>query len=186
MRIRLAAIICLCFLFSGCGNGGASLDKAILLRNSILNSNGCSFQTTITADYGEKIYIFSMDCTADKDGNLAFTVTEPGTIAGITGKITATGGAITFDDQVLAFQTVADGQLSPVAAPWLLVKTLRSGYLKDVAANDTGLQISIDDSYDDDALQLQIRTDGQSPVFGEVFWNGRRVLTLAVENFTIL
>ena len=186
MRIRLAAIVCILFFLSGCGNSGDSLDRAISLRNKILSSDGCSFHTTVTADYGEKIYVFAMDCKTDKAGNLTFTVTEPATIAGITGKITGTGGAITFDDQVLAFQTIADGQVAPVTAPWLFMKTLRSGYLKDTAANESGFEISIDDSYEEDALQLRIRTEGELPVSGEVFWQGRRVLTLAVENFAFM
>ncbi|MBQ8359465.1 MAG: hypothetical protein IJX37_06100 [Oscillospiraceae bacterium] len=162
------------------------MDRAISLRNKILSSDGCSFRATVTADYGEQIYVFAMDCKTDKAGNLTFTVTEPATIAGITGKITGTGGAITFDGQVLAFQTIADGQVTPVTAPWLFMKTLRSGYLKDTSAAENGFEISIDDSYEEDVFQLCIRTEGEIPVFGEIYWQGRRVLTLTVENFAFL
>ena len=127
MRWKAVAIVCVIFLLSGCKSANAPTDRVFALRSRILDSNGCSFHTTVSADYGDKIYTFSMDCVTDKDGNLAFTVTEPTTIAGITGKITVVGGSITFDDKVLAFQSIADDQVTPVMAPWLFIKTLRSG-----------------------------------------------------------
>lgn len=186
MRARLAAIICVAFLLSGCKGSGDSLDRAVALRNRILQEDGCCFSATVTADYGEQIYVFKMDCQADREGDLTFTVTEPATIAGITGKVTGSGGAITFDDKVLAFQTIADGLVTPVSAPWLFVKTLRSGYLKDAAETEQGFEISIDDSYAEESLQLRIRTVGNSPASAEIFWQSRRILTLHVENFSYL
>ena len=186
MRFRLAAVLCVLFLFSGCKGTTDSLDRAIALRNKLLHADGCSFGATITADYGEQIYEFKMDCETDREGNLTFTVTEPATIAGITGTVSTSGGAITFDDKVLAFQTIADGLVTPVSAPWLLIKTLRSGYLKDSAAIEQGFEISIDDSYAEESLQLRIRTQGDVPAFAEIFWQGRRILTIAVENFSFL
>ena len=81
---------------------------------------------------------------------------------------------------------MADGQVTPVSAPWLLIKTLRGGYLKACAPSDGGIEISIDDSYEEDALHLRICTAGDVPASGEIFWQGRRVLTLTVENFAFL
>lgn len=184
--MRFVLLICVISLLSGCGGSEDALDRALALRNDLTAGNGCSFETAVTADYGEHIYNFSMDCETDPQGNLTFSVTAPATIAGISGKITNNGGAITFDDKVLAFQTIADGQITPVTAPWLLIKTLRSGYLKDCAATESGFEISIDDSYADDAFQLLVQTDGKVPVSAEIFWQGRRILTLRVENFAIL
>lgn len=186
MRVRLAAILCVLLILTGCSRGDGAIDDVISLRNKLLRSNGCSFRTTVNADYGDRVYVFTMDCEADKEGNLTFTVTEPATIAGINGKINGTGGAITFDDQVLAFQTIADGQVTPVTAPWLLIKTLRGGYLKDCAAVNGGLAISIDDSYKEESFHLSIVTKEDQPTSAEIFWQGRRVLTLSVENFTFL
>ena len=186
MRYRLAAIVCVLFLLTGCKGTGDSLGKAVALRNRLLDGNGCHFRTTVTADYGEQIYVFEMDCQIDRDGNLSFTVTEPATIAGITGEISGTGGAITFHDKILAFQTIADGLVTPVSAPWLFVKTLRSGYLKDTAKTEQGYEISIDDSYAEESLQMQIAITEDLPVFAEIFWQGRRILTLSVEEFSIL
>lgn len=186
MRYRLAAIVCVLLLLSGCKGSGDSLDRAIALRNRILSGDGCSFTATVTADYGEQIYIFKMECKTDREGNLTFTVAEPATIAGTTGKIDNTGGGITFDDKVLAFQTIADGLVTPVSAPWLFMKTLRSGYLKDAAETEQGFEMSIDDSYAEESLALRICVAGDLPASAEFFWQSRRILTIDVENFSFL
>ena len=182
----LAIFLCVVFLLCGCKKADGTLNHAIDLRNRILESNGCSFSATVTADYGEKIYVFSMDCTSDKEGNLMFSVTKPDTIAGITGKISTAGGALTFDDKVLAFQTLADGEISPVAAPWLFLKALHSGYLRGCTEGNGSYQIELDDTYEEDALRLHIFVENNLPVSGEVFWEGRRVLSIAVDNFIYL
>lgn len=186
MRWKVAALLCLVFVLCGCRKSNGPLDKAISLRNKVLDSNGCSFSATVTADYGEKLYTFSMDCTSDKEGNITFSVIKPETIAGITGRISAQGGALTFDDKVLAFETLADGEISPVAAPWVFMKTLRSGYMRGCTDEKNGYQIVIDDSYEADALRLNIFVENNLPVNGEIFWKGRRVLTITVDNFTYL
>ena len=186
MRRMLLSLLCVIILLSGCGTSDFSINKAMTIRKKLLDSNGCSFKATVTADYGKEIYQFSMDCQVDKDGNVTFTVLTPESISGISGKISDEGGAITFDDTVLAFQMLADGQVTPVSAPWLLIKTLRSGYLNGCANTDKGFQISIDDSYAEESLHLEIMTVDLSPVSAEIYWQGRRVLTLLVENFTYL
>ncbi len=186
MRLRMIALICVVLFLSGCRGETGPLDNALSLRDSLNESDGCSFHTKITADYGEKIYIFGMDCKTDRDGNLYFTVTEPATIAGITGRINSDGGAITFDDKVLAFRTMADGQITPVSAPWVFMRSLCGGYMRDCTGEEHDYLISVDDSYEEDALQLRVSVEDDKPVASEIFWQGRRVLTLIVEEFSIL
>ncbi len=186
MKKFLPVILSFVLLFSGCESTKDALSKAITLRDKILNGNGCSFHTVIHADYGEKIYTFSAECITDREGNLTFTVTSPDSISGITGKVKATGGEVLFDDKVLAFQSMAEDQITPVSAPWVFMKALRSGYIASCSVGDRGTEVSIDDSYSEDALLLQILLKEEKPVSAEIFWQGRRVLTLTIENFTFL
>lgn len=186
MRVKLAVILCITIILCGCSKSGDSLKEGMELRRRILESSGCSFHSTVTADYGEKVYEFQMDCKTDNEGALQFTVTSPDTISGITGKSDNEGGAITFDDKVLAFRTLADGQVTPVTAPWLMMKTLRSGYVRDAAAIEGGYEVTIDDTYKEDALRLIISVVGDKPASAEIYWQGRRILTVAVENFVFL
>ncbi len=183
---RTVAAVLLLLLLCGCGNADADLSRGLALREK-LQQSGCSFTATITADYGEKLYEFVMECESDAAGTVGFTVLRPESIAGVTGKVSAGGGKLSFDDSVLAFELLADGELSPVSAPWLLMKTLRSGYLASCSKCDGNLCLTIDDSYEDDALQLDIILNQDDlPQRVHILWQGRRVLSMHVENFAFV
>lgn len=163
------------------------MERALTLRKRLLDAQGCSFDATVSADYGEYLHTFVLRCRADPDGILEFEVLAPDTISGITGQIDREQGKLTFDQEILAFSPLADGQIAPVTAPWILIHTLRGGYLESVADTDSGLLLSIDDSYADDALHLEIHLDGEDlPARSEIFWQGRRILSLQIENFQFL
>ena len=111
----------------------------------------------------------------------------PETIAGITGTVSAEGGKLTFDEESLAFELLADGQVTPVSAPWLLLKTLRGGYVTGCGMDGDYLRVSIDDSYEEDALHLDIWLDSASvPQRAEIVWQEKRILSLELEKFEIL
>ena len=184
MRKLLAVFFAVVFL-SGCSGEDQSLDKAMSMRARLLDSQGCSFRAVITADYGDKLYEFVMQCSTDSEGALSFTVTSPETIAGITGTISSGEGKLIFDDQALVFSLLADGQVTPVSAPWIFIKALRSGYLSACTKTENGLRLAVDDSYEEDALHLDIWTDEtEIPIYCEILWQGRRVVSLDIKNFT--
>ena len=177
--------LCLLILgmLSGCSDGSGELERGMELRNKLLKASVFSFDADITADYGDKLHQFSMACRTDEEGKVTFTVTQPESISGITGVIGETGGALTFDDQALSFELLTDEQLSPVSAPWILVRTLRSGYLRSACQEEQGLHLTLDDSYDEDALMVDIWLDGQDlPRRAEILYDGRRILTVLVKN----
>lgn len=185
MKKVLCLVLAVVFL-AGCSGKREELDRAMNLRARLLGCLGCSFDTEITADYGDELYTFSMHCTGDNDGNVTFSVTQPQSIAGITGEISATGGKLTFDETALAFELLADGQVSPVSGPWILMKTLLGGYLTDCVREESLLHLDIDDSYEDDALHLDIWLDDtDAPVRAEIDYDGRRIVTMTVTNFQI-
>ncbi|MCD7755610.1 MAG: hypothetical protein LUJ09_04665 [Firmicutes bacterium] len=181
------AIVLLCLvLLSGCSGQEQALDDVLSLRAKLL-SQSVQFQATVTADYGDKIYSFSMECTADSGGKLRFTVLSPDTIAGISGSVSESGGSLQFDGQALAFDALADGLISPVSGPWVLMKTLRSGYLTSCAEEGTYLRVAIDDSYADNALHLDIWLgEDDLPVRSEIYWQGRRLLSIEVKDFAFV
>ena len=180
---RILALWCLLVMLTGCTGTNDEMDRAMALRSKML-TQGVRFDADITADYGEKFYAFSVQCEADAQGNLSFTIAAPETIAGITGTVSAAGGKLTFDGKALSFPLLADDQITPVSGPWVLIKTLRSGYLTSCGTEGGMIRVAIDDSYADDALHLDIWLDEKDlPVRGEILWQGRRILTLVVKNF---
>lgn len=183
---RLLTMVLLLVTLCGCGAQNDGLQRGMQLRENMLNGS-CSFIAEITADYGDKTYTFSTGCTADPAGDLSFVVLSPDSIGGITGKITSESGFLTFDDKALAFPLLADGEVSPVTAPWLLVNTLRSGYLASSGVDGEYLQLTIHDSYEEDALVLDIWLDSEDrPVHADILWQGRRVLSLTVKEFAFV
>lgn len=184
---RIISIFLLLAMLSGCTDTDTSLQRALTLREKLCKSDGITFTAHITADYGDNIYLFSVSCTAENDGDLTFSILSPDTIKGITGSLSSSGGNLTFDDTVLAFPMLAEGEVSPVSAPWLLVKTLLGGYISSCGLDDGMLRITMDDSYEDEALQLDIwLNDADMPAQAEVLWQGRRILSMTVDNFMIL
>ena len=173
-------------MLCGCGRNDDALDRALSMRQR-LQSAACSFDCTVTADYGEKIHVFAMRCTADLTGDMTFEVLSPETITGITGIVSQSKGKLTFDDKALAFELMADGQFSPVSAPWILIHTLRGGYLTSCTETDYGMLLCIDDSYESDPLRLDVRMDMDgNPISAEILWQGRRILSMEIENFQLL
>ena len=184
---KLAGLLVLLLILTGCRSASGPLHRAIAFRAELLEGEGCTFDAKVTADYGDLIHSFSMACQADAAGALSFTVTEPESIRGITGTLSAEGGELTFDGTALHFELMAEGVLSPVSAPWIFLNTLRGGYLTSACQEGELLHISADDSYREDALHLDIRLDNQdTPVSAEILHKNRRILTLELQNFRIL
>ena len=100
--------------------------------------------------------------------------------------MTGEGGELTFDGTALSFPLMADGQVTPVSAPWLFVKTLRAGFLSSAGMDGEHLRLCMDDSYRDDALHLDIWLNGEDvPAKAEILYGGRKILSMEVISFTI-
>ena len=183
---KVFALVLALVVLTGCSAGSEDLDRAMQLRTA-LQSGGCSFDAKITADYGDKIYTFQMACTANPGGELQFCVTEPESISGICGSISAQGGALTFEDTLLEFPLLADGQASPISAPWLLIRSLQGGYLTSAGMEGEYLRLQVDDSFEENDLTLTVwLNDLNQPVSADILYAGRRILSITVHNFTLL
>ena len=183
---RIWILLLMIAMLCGCSGGSEQLDRAMALRGKIQQKE-VTFEAVVTADYGDKVHTFSMECHADTQGNLKFKVTEPENIAGISGTISKGSGKLTFDDQVLAFDILADELISPVSGPWVLMETLRSGYLTSCSTEGDLLRVAIDDSYEENALHLEVWLDSDDiPKQCEIYWQGRRLLSMDVKNFAFV
>ena len=184
MKRKMALFFAL-LLLTGCSGKNQELQRAMDIRTA-MQGKTARFSADITADYGDMCYTFSMDCECAPDGALSFTVTAPDTISGIKGSVSAAGGELRFEELALAFESMAEGRISPISAPWVMTKALRSGYLTACANEDSLLRISVDDSFADNALKMDIWVDDEDcPVRAEILWEGRRLLTILVKDFVL-
>ena len=184
--MKIIALLLAVLLLCGCNGENPELNRAMALRAELLTSS-VTFDAEITADYGSEIHTFSGYCEGDSQGNLGFRVTAPESIAEITGRIDAGEGKLTYRDTVLAFPLLAEDQLNPVSSPWIFYTTLRGGYLTAAGMEDDLLRLTIDDSYEEDALTVDIWIDeNDNPVRAEILYDGRRILTLTIKNFQMV
>ena len=186
MRRLISVFLLLACFLSGCKKDDA-LQRMLSLRQNLLTGKGCSFDTHVTVDYGDQLFTFSTQCSADSNGTVEFVITDPETLAGINGKIDSENGHLSFDEKVIIFDLLVDGEISPIATPWLLVKTILGGYITAGGADGEYYIFQVDDSYEEDPLRLDIWLDNSNlPVAADIIWNGRRVAAITIENFCVL
>ena len=176
--LPLLLVFCL-----GCSARDPAMEEALALRSRCLSGN-VSFEAEVRADYITNIECFTLDCTFDENGEMSFRVSEPDDIEGIRGTVAGTEGTVVFDDVVLGYPLLAEGRLSPLAAPWVLVKALREGCIIAVGREGEMLHLTIDDSYADNALTLDIWLEDGKVEEAEIAWEGRRCVTMTVEDFS--
>ena len=153
------------------------------LRERMLTES-CAFSAVMTADFGDKVYEFTLDCTSDTEGAVTFSVMAPDVISGIGGSIHADSGKLEFTDSVLSFPLLAEGEITPVSGPWILVSTLRGGYLSSCGMDGESLRLTIYDSYREDALLMDVWLNAENlPIRCDIFWQGRRVLSMDIKDF---
>lgn len=182
---RCIVVALLILMLTGCTSGNRMMEDTLKLRAS-LQERGCSFDAEITADYGDGIYTFTVACQADKEGNVRFSVISPESIAGISGKIDNEGGKLTFDDVALAFGLLADGQISPVGSPWIVVKALMGGYITSCGADGEYIRATIRDSYEEKAVTVDLWINGENiPIQADLYWENRRIISICVKSFTL-
>lgn len=178
------AVILVAVLLLGCGKQDGDLSPMMDLRQRLGQGAGCSFCAEVTADYGDRFYTFVMKCSVDETASLHFELIEPETISGICGTVTQSGGKLEFEDQVILFEPLTQGQLPPAIAPWLLYKTMTSGYIRAVSRDGEALMYTIDDTFASDELTAHLTVQKESvPSYCEIFWNNRRILTLNISAF---
>ena len=184
MKKWAISLIMLLFLV-GC-SAATELERGMALRGSLLKAQEVAWDAEVTARYEDRSYTFGLNCRFDGQGNMAFTVTAPETISGIQGTVSQAGGNLRFEDTALYFELLTDDQISPITAPWILMKTLRGGYITSGCEENGLLRLSIDDSYEEDALKLDVWcSEDNLPIRGEILYDGLRILSMEVKNVVI-
>ncbi len=180
-------LILFCIFVSGCSGENRDLSAAMKFREELLAAESCSFRAEVTADYGDSLNEFSMDCQGDQKGTVTFEITAPESIAGIRGTLEARGGNVLFEGEALYFPLLTDDQLTPASAPWVFLRSLRSGCITAVCREEELLHLTVDDSFEEDALKLDVWfQDDKIPVRADILYNGKRILSLKVDSFTVL
>ena len=171
-------------LLMGCAGSDPAMEAALDLRTRCLSAEQVTFTAEIRADYITSIEEFTLECAAGADGSVAFRVLEPEEISEIRGTVLGSQGTVEFDDTVLAFPLMAQGRLSPLSGPRVVLRAIRSGCILAAGQEGEMVHLTIDDSYEDNALTVDLWLEDGRVEEAEVAWEGRRCLSMTFDDFS--
>lgn len=181
---RLIGLFLFFAMLTGCTSDRKGISDGLKLRQQLSTGDRYIFTAEITADYGDRIYTFIMDCGFDSSGNVEFSLVQPESIQGISGSVSQTGGKLLFEDTVLLFEPLTQGQVTPVIGPWLMVKAILSGYINGVSEGNGNKELIIDDTFGTEKFRVIVQLlEDDFPCSCEIYWQNRRILTIKLSNF---
>lgn len=137
MRKRLCALMMiLCLLLTGCSSGendgnNSADELALSIRTEYLAMTACSTTIDMVADYGQRVYEYTLAVSWQKDGETVLTVLEPEYIAGITARIENKTGYLEYEGVSVETGALTAEGLSPVEAIPAILDNIFSGYIAE-------------------------------------------------------
>ncbi len=181
---KLLCCVMLMMVLSGCQGQGEPTQKAIDFRTALLRAGGCSYTAVIDADFGERVYTFSVACVFQTDGTAELEVLQPQEIAGIKAHMDGQSAALEFQDVALDFGVMANGEVSPMEACHLLGQCWTAAYISCAGSDGELERVTYLDGYEEEELTVDTWLDEAGlPVYAEIIHEGTRCLTLQISDF---
>lgn len=163
--ILLLALLC------ACGGGNEDNDLVLSLREDFQNMDAWSGEMELTADYGQRVYDYSVSFTGDREEGTTLTITAPEEAAGITAVAKEGQTWLDYDGVRLETGPLDPQGLSPMDALPALLTELETGTVAEVGTETDG---------DLSLLRLTLRDPEVTPGTGRetVFWFDKAQKTL--------
>ena len=163
--ILLLALLC------ACGGGNADNDLVLSLREGFQNMDAWSGEMELTADYGQRVYDYSVSFTGSQEEGTTLTITAPEEAAGITAVAKEGQTWLDYDGVRLETGPLDPQGLSPMDALPALLTELETGTVAEVGTETDG---------DLSLLRLTLRDPEVTPGTGRetVFWFDKAQKTL--------
>lgn len=177
-------------LLTGCFSGGEGqklLDLALTIQSEYRAMTQFSARTELTADYGQRVYSYTLDVRGDGD-EITLTVLQPEILAGITARRKDGETFLEYEDLRLETGFLSPDALSPMTAIPAMLDQLKGGYLMAWCMEDNTLRITCGDPeatpdrgtvYD-----LWLDTESHDLLRGEISVDGRRCIQCTFSAFT--
>ena len=136
MRKRICALMMTLVLLTGCSGRGQYAEQsaeelALSIRTEYLAMSVCETTVDITADYGQRVYEYSMEVFWQKNGETRLTVTAPDSIAGITARIRDGNSFLEYDGASMETGVLSGTGLSPIEVVPAALNYILSGYIAE-------------------------------------------------------
>ena len=160
----------------------------LLTATSALLLSGCTAQAEITADYGQRVYGYTVDLTV-KGGSGVMTVKEPENLAGTV--LTWSDGEtrLAFDGAELDTGALSDSGLSPADAMPTILTACQGGEIVDCCMEEqAGAQVlhgTLDlDGDQGGQIQCWFQPDSYGLLRAELSQDGVTVVTMQFSDFS--
>ncbi len=176
-------------LLTGCTGGGSSTKGKLEAAQSVYRTmSGCTAQAEITADYGQRVYGYTVDLTV-KGGSGVMTVKEPENLAGTV--LTWSDGEtqLAFDGAELDTGALSDSGLSPADAMPTILTACQGGEIVDCCMEEQeGGQVlhgTLDlDGDQGGQIQCWFQPDSYGLLRAELSQDGVTVVTMQFSDFS--
>lgn len=176
----------LCLLCACAGKRTESVQAPVDFRAALLQAGGCSLRLEGTADVGERVYAFTVDCVCGADGSVELKILEPESLAGITASTDGKTGRLQFDDVCVTFGLLADSRFSPMEAPGSLVRAWLEGYIASAGTEGEERCVVYEVGYDGDAYRVETRFNSDGvPIRAELARDGKVLCRLGISEFEL-
>jgi len=138
-------MIPLVLLLSACGGKANEAEDLVqTLRGKYLEMTACTGHMDLTADYGQRVYIFGVDFSWALEGETVLTLTAPENVAGTTARIAKGETALEYDGVSVETGPLNDAGLTPMDVLPALLAYVREGYLAEcVLEGETGERLRV-------------------------------------------
>ena len=186
--LMITVLLCAC----GAKNSKDPMELALAVRGEYLAARGCTARAEITADYGQRIYRYTVDIVV-QENETTLTVIAPQEVAGITARLRGANSALVYEDCVLETGPLSPDGLTPLSAAAALLDAARSGFIDSCGIQtQEGRELLYLLCRDPSAppgcgRQIALWMDQQdhSLLRGEISWDGRQVISCSFTQFSL-
>ena len=138
LQLRTPGLCLLAACGGEAGTGNNTDELALDIRADYLSMSGCTARMDVTADYGERVYTYTLDLSYQKDGDTTLAVVAPEEVAGVTARLSGEETFLEFDGVSLETGPLDDTGLSPLSAAPALLRCAREGFIAESALETVG------------------------------------------------
>ncbi|MEG2000538.1 MAG: hypothetical protein RR053_03985 [Evtepia sp.] len=100
------------------------------IRTEYIAATCIQTKIDMIADYGDRVYRYSVDADWEKEGELSLVLTEPSLLKGVTARVAAGESQLMFDGIQLETGSIAADGLSPLDSFPVCLRYIREGYIE--------------------------------------------------------
>ncbi len=193
-RSGVMCVLMMTLLLSACGGTGGNgpQEQALTIRGEYLAAKGCGARLNVTADYGQRVYTYTVDVTSTAE-ELVLSVVAPKEVAGVTAHLVGGDSRLEYDAAVLETGPLALDGLTPLDAVPALLETARSGFMDSCTMEQLGERASLRVLCRDPSMGqgegtqtvLWFDPDSAALLRGEILVEGRRVILCECMEFAL-